>query len=173
MPLLSIDQVRALPEPQRDYNFDVQFPPVGAASAPVVEQITSPFFNVSAEPYLINYHYHNVPGMRQGGTFSVVFYEDRLGTAESYWNAWLNLIYNPDGTINLPANYKKIVIIQRVDELNTIIATKTLYGVFPNTAVDPHYATGKNGRIVMEAQFVFDDMLNEMTATSVVMQGTN
>ena len=163
MAILTVLQAAAVPEPQRDYNFDVTFPSINGALAPQCEAIDLPFYSVNADSYLINFRRHNTAGRFVLTNFSATFMEDDAGTAAAWWNAWLNLIRFPNGTYNYPTTYKQTVTAILVDVMLQTVNTITYLGVFPVVAAPYRLKSALNGRIVMEASFLADEVQSVIT----------
>jgi len=157
---LTIQQVRELPEPKRDYTFSAIFPVISGMAAPQVERVVSPFYSLNADTYLINYRQHSTAGMFDlglRGELSAYFYEDIRNTASAWYNAWLKLIRNPDGTFNYKITYAFTTTIITLDPMLIPIQTKNIYAVYPKSAVPFTFLSASNGRIVMQADFYFDE----------------
>ena len=158
MTVLNIYEVRALPEPQRDYNFDVYFPSANGVAAPPCEAVDMPFYAMNGDSYLINYRRHNTAGQFTLNNFSATFYEDLYNSAELWYEAWLGMIRNADGTFNYPSYYKQDVLIFKLDVMDIVVDTVRYVGCFPVVAEPYRFKSALSGRIVLQVSFLADEV---------------
>jgi len=133
--------ITLLGEPQKDFRFKVF---ILGASVKVLYRIKSidcPFLSIN---YDESHNYKRITYIPErlqfNGNISIEFYESEDNAVKTWYNNWIQSIYNSDGTRNLPVEYEKQVILTAYSGLGLPLIFADVYtGCVPESMSSVKY----------------------------------
>jgi hypothetical protein len=90
-------------------------------------------------------------------TFSITFYEDQSLPILSYYMQWCNQVINLSTyNFNVPANYKRPIVIYIIDSDISPVATISMLGCYPANIVGYNFRLGDDSPVMPTIQFYTD-----------------
>lgn len=149
-------------DPMFNIDWEVFAPKVFFAAQFYIEDINIPFSNIQqAEGVFYQGTMKYFPKMVDVATFSVKLYEDNVGTTLQAIDDWKNLVRNPDGTYNLPAEYKGDFEISMRDSRRNLTLIVVLKGCFPLATESVELSSSGTERIIITQEFSVDNVVME------------
>jgi len=159
-----LQQMQARPDPLMNYNWYVSMPSINPLnrknydlSWEYVEEATLPFIEFEQVTHYRagkNFHF---PHHISLGTLSLKFYEDRLGTATTYLNAWQMAIANQEtGLVNFPQQYLRPIQVVILDVAQRSVMVLDYTRCWPMRFDAVNLSSSESGRVVMGAEFSTD-----------------
>ena len=160
--MASIEQVRAINNPQRAYMWQVEFvgSPVGGAEVMTLHSTTANIGGVSTDPIEINFksEKHTFAGRTASGrTVSFDFIETENGETYSFLRSLYNLTHDEtDGTSANRADYSFDLVIKLLaTDDETVTQTHTFKGAYVSEIAEVSLDYGSNEAMTISATFAY------------------
>lgn len=98
-----------------------------------IDGITLPAVTIESRSLFRNGTMRKTAGNMTNSTAELMFYTDRSGLAFNYADYWLRSTFRQDGFHNLPAKYKKDIVVFILDAKRKIVVDFRLVGCWPTS----------------------------------------
>lgn len=131
-----------------------------------VYEITAPFTSYDTEkrPYAGSFTF--AASHSEIGSISIVVDEYEDGQTLEYFESWMKMITNPDGTKNPPAVYKRNLKYMKMSSMQTDIHSSEYIGCFPTEISPLHNSYENNGVMQYSITLACDDVVHKKTTSS-------
>ncbi len=157
------------PDPHLSFDWTIVLPNDPGSLFTYVEEATSPVWMWTGTDAVFrggqSMYY---PERLDTTTLELVFYEDRLFSASSYIQTWMNQVGSPlTGLYNYPNAYKKNITITAQDAAQNPIATLVYYGCWPTDMGSYSFQSATSERTRISAKIAVDGMSLQIGSSSV------
>lgn len=121
-----------------------------------IDAITIPEVSVETKEQFFNGTTRMTAGQFRTGSASIDIYTDRTGLAFNYADYWVRSTFRQDGFYNLPAHYKKDIVVFVLDAKRKIVVDFRLVGCIPTSRES--YALGGTDMLKTSLQLSVDEV---------------
>ena len=135
-----------------------------------IDKISTPALNIGTQEHMNNAVPIKTAGPRTVGEVTLTLYTDINATSINWAQAWMRSTHRTDGYFNLPAQYKRTIILYLLDARNRTVIDFRFVGCFP-TALNSYDLGSDSSLLETTLTVSVDDVLisaeNDLSAASM------